>query len=232
MEPPRQKWIARAILFAGALTGLACLWSLDLSRRISTDVLDLVPTDERSPELSIVRSLAGQDEARVLLLALRVPAAAGEAPQAHAQRGERAAALFAEALARSPAIAEALPLSDPRPRNEVAGAVFARRLDLLLPGWLEARRAQFESSRSREPWSAWLAEKAASDLEAHLASPQALATQDILTSDPLLLVPGLTERMGALARPGLSEGRSGDYWLVWAKTSASPLAEAGQQPVF
>jgi len=232
MEPARQKWTARAILIAGALAGIGCLWSLDLRLRISTDVLDLVPVDERSPELSIVRSLAAQDEARVLLLALRIPRGPGEGADAHARRGERSARALARALGRSPAIAEALPLSDTGPRNALAAAVYAGRLELLLPGWLAAHRRDFEASGTGEGWSTWLAGRAAAELEAHLARPEALATQDILTSDPLLLVPGLLGRMAGISGAGPEEGRVADTWLVWARTTDSPLSEAGQGPVF
>ncbi len=232
MEPPRQKLIARALLLAGFFGGIAWLASLDLGRRISTDILDLVPNDERSPELSMVRSLAGQEEARVLLLALRVPAKPGEDPAGHFQRGERAAAQFSLSLAASPAIAEAIPLSDEKPRDALAETLFARRLDLLLPDWLERRRREFDSAGAPAGWSPWLAEKAASDLEAYLARPEALATQDLLGSDPLLLVPGLVGRLGDFSYSGLAGGRSGDHWLVWARTRASPLSEQGQRPVF
>src|ERR1700677_3437871 len=123
MEPPRQKWTARVILLAGAAAGIAWLASLDLERRISTDVLDLVPVDERSPELSMVRSLAGQEEARVLLLAIRVPEKQGETADSRSVRSDRAAAVLAGALASSGAVAQALPLSDTGPRDALGVAV-------------------------------------------------------------------------------------------------------------
>ena len=142
MEPARQKWIARIILLTGAIAGLTCLGRLNLDRRVSTDVLDLVPTDARSPELTMVRNLAGQEQARVLLLALRVPAKQGEPGEARALRGDRAAAVLAQALASFPAIAKAMPPSDPKPRDELAAAIFAQRLELLLPAWLEEKQRQ------------------------------------------------------------------------------------------
>jgi predicted exporter len=232
MEPGRQKWTARMILLAAAAAGLACLWRLDLKRRVSTDVLDLVPTGERSPELSLVRSLAGQEEARIILLSLRVPPRPGEPGGAQALRGNQAAALLAGALAGSPSIAEAIPLSDSRPREALAAAIYSRRLDLLLPQWLEDRRREFDASGAGAPWSAWLAERTAADLEAYLSRPEAMATQDIITADPLLLVPGLVGRMGGLAASAPAGGRSGGASLVWARTRASPLTEEGQRPVF
>ncbi|MGA7726316.1 MAG: hypothetical protein WCA95_13655, partial [Opitutaceae bacterium] len=95
MEPPRQKAAARIALLVGALAGLAWLGSLNFRLKISTDVLDLVPRDERSPELSMVRGLAAEDEARILLLALKVPAIPGEPAAVRAGRAGRAAELFA-----------------------------------------------------------------------------------------------------------------------------------------
>jgi predicted exporter len=231
-EPPRQKWIARALLAAGAAAGLLWLGRSDLEHRISTDVLDLVPADERSPELTLVRNLEGQEEARVLLLALRVAPKAGEAPEARARRGDRAAALFAGALAGHPAIAQAIPLSDPKPRQALAAAIYAQRFDLLLPGWLERRAREYEPGASRESWSAWLAERTAADLEAYLSRPEAMSTQEILTTDPLLLVPSLVGKTSGLSEAGLVAGRSGDYALVWARSRDSPLSEGGQEPVF
>ena len=51
MEPPRQKLFARIALFVLAALGVLWLWHLDLSQKISTNVIDLIPNDERSPEL-------------------------------------------------------------------------------------------------------------------------------------------------------------------------------------
>jgi predicted exporter len=241
-EPPRQKWTARALLLVGAAAGLAWLASLNLEKKISTDVLDLVPADERSPELSMVRTLAGEDEARVLLLAIRVPAVPGEAADARGARCDRAAAAFSEALASSPAIVESMPLSDTKPRDALGAALFKGRFDFLLPGWLDDRRREFDAVRTKadtvgagepvSPWPSWLAERTATDLEAYLSKPEAMATQDLVTSDPLLLVPGLVGHMEGLSATGLAAGRSGEYSLVWARARNSPLAPEGQKPVF
>ncbi len=231
-EPPRQKWTARILLLAGALAGGAWLWSQDLGRKISSDVLDLVPTDERSPELSMVRSLAGEDEARVVLLAIRVPRNEGESQDSYVARGRRAAALFTASLSGSRAFSKAMPLSDTGPRERLAATLFSRRLELLLPAWLEERRQEFDSTPAHGTWSAWLAEQTASQLEAYLSRPEAMATQDLISSDPLLLAPRLLDRVSGLSDSGSAEGRSGDYELVWARSRFSPLAPDGQDPVF
>lgn len=231
MEPPRQKWIARIALLLGAVVGVVWLAHLDLHRKISTDVLDLVPTDERSPELSLVKNLAGQEQARVLLLALRLSGKPGESDEQRAQRTDRAAVLFSRALLKSPAVAEAIPLSDTKPREELAAAIYSRRFDLLFPGWLDEKHRAFEAAGGTEPWSAWLAENAAADLEAYLSKPEAMAAQDILTSDPFLLVPSLVGRMNGLSDSSLVAGRSGEYSLVWARARDAPLSVEGQRPV-
>ncbi len=232
MEPPRQKWTARVLLLAGAVAGVSWLASLNLEKRISTDVLDLVPVDERSPELSMVRTLAGQEEARILLLAVRLPDAPGETAQARALRADRAAGVFADALRSSPAIAEVVALSDTGPRDALASAVFSGRLELLLPGWLEARRAEYDAASADAPFGHWLSDRVAADLEQFLSKPDAMAAQDILTSDPLLLVPGLASRMEGMATAGLAGGRSADASLIWARSRSSPLSPEGQRPVF
>jgi predicted exporter len=168
----------------------------------------------------------------VLLLAVRVPALPGEPADSRAQRCDRAARAFSGALAASPAIAQAMPLSESGPRDALAAAVFSERLELLLPGWLDARRHEYARSGGAAPWGPWVAERAAADLEAFLSRPEAMAAQDVLTSDPLLLVPGLVGRTGGLSAPGLAPGRPGDYALIWARTCSSPLTPQGQGPVF
>jgi predicted exporter len=52
--------------------------------------------------------------------------------------------------------------------------------------------------------------------------------QEIIAADPLLLVPRLIEHARLTGR----SGNTGGHALVWARMTASPLAEEGQQPVF
>jgi predicted exporter len=230
-EPPRQKWTARALLLIFALAGLAWLARLDLARKVTTDILDLVPTDERSPELAMVRTLAGEEEARVLLLAVSVDAKPGESDAARARRADRAAAVLGANL-KSKAIGEAMLLSDTGPRDAMGAAVFSRRFELLLPGWMAGRHREYSRTKAASPFDSWLAERTAADLEAYLSRPEAMATQSLLTQDPLLLIPGLVARLGSLSDTGLGSGRSGDHVLIWAQSRASPLTPEGQEPVF
>ena len=226
--PPRRRpWLGATALGAAALLGAAWLAHLDFARKISTDVLDLLPAAERSPELGVVRALASDAEARVMLFLLTDPAGA-PAPAAAARR-------FAADLAREPSFAQALALDESAPPDALGRAVFARRLVLLFPQWLRERRAAWTAAGGGErPFADWLAADAAGRLGQFLATPSALAFEDALPSDPLLLLPGVLERLQgglALVEP-TSDRAAAPPARVWARIAASPLTEEGQQPVF
>jgi len=221
MEPPRQKLFARVLLGLCLLVGAVWLLRMDFAGKISTDVLDLIPPAERAPELAMVRSLAGEQRARVALFALDFPAAS--------PRRAAATAAFVAALRASPALAEVAPMSDLAARDALGRHIFQERFDLLLPAWLESRRREYAAARTATPWPDWLAERIAADLEASLARPEALALQDLVPSDPLLLVPDLVDSVRGLD-PASSDTHGPD--LVWARAAASPLLAEGQQPLF
>ncbi|PTY00688.1 hypothetical protein [Opitutus sp. ER46] len=213
-----KKWLIRLVLALAVAAGLGWLARLDYARKVSTDILELIPPAERAPELALARTLAGAQQAKVALFVLRDGGAQQEA----------ATAAFAAALAADPAFAEVVRLPDPVGREALGRHVFVHRFDLLLPGWLGARAREHAARAPEQPWPEWLAERAAADLEHFLAAPEAVAFQDLVPADPLLLVPGLVERIRGLES---AEPAPGDLGLVWARTSAAPLSEAGQEPV-
>lgn len=222
MTPRQQKIGARVTLLAfAALCGL-WLARLDYDRKISTNVLDLIPASEQSPEIALVRGFADDVQSRVMLFALR--------DGKNLANAKAAAGAFATELRTSSEFAEAVMLGDPAAQDNLGRAVFERRFELLLPGWLATKRVEFERSGG-EPiqFSPWLAEKAAADLEAFLAEPEAAAMQELVLADPLLLVARLAGQAQLLAPSNSGSGGDG---LIWARIKASPLSEAGQQPVF
>ena len=220
MEVSRQRWLARLLLGFGVACGLLWLARLDYTRKISTDLLDLIPRDERNPEMMLARSLATAEHARVVLFVLDGPGGA---------RLEPAAAAFIAALADSPAFADVVAMDDTTSRDALGRHVFENRLDLLAPGWLAHMQAAWTEAGRPGPWADWLAERTAADLEAFLSLPEAVAFQELLPGDPLLLVPELATQLQGLAQP--SAGADGQA-LVWARTRADPLHEDGQEPVF
>lgn len=198
------------------------LW-LDHGKKISTNVLDLIPAAEQSPEIGLIRGFASNIQARVMLFALRDPAAPGVPPMAAAQA-------FAAGLAKAPEFAEAVVVGDTASGERLAKAVFEHRFEWLLPSWLGRQERAFAATgQPKEEWAAWLAARAATDLETFLVRPEAAAMQELLPRDPLLLVASLVDRARLLGTPG--ENADG-HALVWARIRESPFAEAGQGPVF
>ncbi len=220
MEPPRQKLFARVLLGLYLLAGVVWLVRTDFAHKISTDIMDLIPPAERAPELAMVRSLAGEQRARVALFALDFPAGS-------ARRAEATAA-FVAALRGSPALAEVVPMTDTAARDALGRHIFQERFNLLLPTWLETQRREYVATKVTEPWPDWLAERVAANLESSLAKPEAVALQDLMPADPLLLVPGLIDSVRGLDP---AAGAANGPTLVWARAAASPLVEAGQQPL-
>jgi predicted exporter len=204
---------------------LACfallLWARPTSR-IATDVLELIPSDERQPELVLIRSLAGEQRARIALFALDVPG--------NEERRAAAVAAFVAELRGSPAFESAVPMADTSVRDALGKHLFDDRFNLLLPAWLASHRAAYVAQKTDQPWPDWLAARTARELDAFLNKPEALAFQELVPSDPLLLVPGLVDSVKGL--DVASGGSSGGPLLVWAMLREPPLSEKGQQPVF
>jgi len=225
------KVIARLILGLIGLFGLVWLLRFDYDRKVSTDVLDLVPVDERVPELAIVRQMADERVARVVLLAMKFSVRTDESAAQFAARREQTAGVFIETLSRSPAFAEVVRLGDAKAFEQVGKYVFAQRMVLLLPGRLAAWKNEYMAMKPGERFDVWAADRAATELSTYLSRPEAMAFAAMLPTDPLLLVPDALEPWQAFAGMAGAGGNNGQV-LVWARTTASPLKEEGQQPVF
>ncbi len=214
---------ARLVLAFFVLVCLVRLALLDPARDITTDILDLLPADERAPELSLVRGLTADVQARVVLLAL-------DDPDSEAPPDEPAAATFIASLRASDAFATVERHADPAPRDAFARTVFDRRFALLLPAWLDRlQRAFTESGLPENEFPSWAAERAVDELESFLTQPEAMSMQELIAADPLLLVPRLVRELAPLdvANPAATS-----RVLVWALQKAPPLSDAGQEPVF
>ena len=95
---------------------------------------------------------------------------------------------------------------------------------------------------SADPEPGWLAAAVAADLQEFQNSPDALAYQERLPSDPLLLIPGLLSVFGEDDKSTAGDVAGGalattgpdgvHYALLNAEIKGSPLEEKGQQPVF
>uniref|UniRef100_UPI0040472566 MMPL family transporter n=1 Tax=Rheinheimera sp. TaxID=1869214 RepID=UPI0040472566 len=214
--------LARVILliFVGSCAGW--LLQVDYDQKITTNVIDLFPTEERSPEIGIIRDFSTSSQSRVMLFALGDHAAPSTPPQV-------AASEFAGLLRQSGLFQEINVLGASTSFDELGRSVFERRFELLFPSWLgQKSRAFAKTGKSADSFSDWLAQTSAEDLEAFLERPEAIAVQDILPSDPLLLVPNLIKHARLASPPDDGNG----YALVWSLIEESPMIEAGQKPVF
>ena len=222
----RRQFLGWGVLAAAALLGGAWLAQLDYSQKISSDVLDLIPTDERAPELTLVRSLASQAEARTMLFALTGADGQPASPEA--------ATRFAAELGRDPAFDQAFAMKDTASRDALGRELFEQRFTLLFPLWLHERNAAYATTGGASTgFSDWLARDTAATLGRFLAAPEALVFQEMIPADPLLLMPGAVDRLKdglALVQPAASGPASAT--LVWARLADSPLSEAGQTPAF
>ncbi|MGH8017586.1 MAG: hypothetical protein ACREIA_04740 [Opitutaceae bacterium] len=227
MRARRGQFVAWFILIAClALAGWR-LATFDYRTRISTDVLDLIPGGETAPELALVRSLASEKQARVVLFSLQPGDDAGEQPE----RFEEAAAAFIASLRSAGVFAEVLSLSEPQQRESIGAYVFKNRMHLLLPQWLSDHAAFLPGADPEGRSSKALAEAIVEELDQFLQTPEASAYEQIIPADPLLLIPRLVETLPASATEALG-GAPQEGTLVWAELKDSPLHEEAQLQLF
>jgi predicted exporter len=218
----RKLWARLALAAYVAVCGLWLL-RLDYPDKISTNVLDLVPSDERSPELNIVRHLAGDVQGKVMMFAVSDPAHPQASPLASAR--ELAAALRAD-----PAFASVTVMGDSADQEKMGRLLYRLSPSLLLPAWLGRQERDFaRTGLPAAKFPAWTAERSAAALESFLSRPEAEAMQTLILEDPLLLLPNLIDQARGLSPAAAPAGGPA---MVWALTRDSPLAEQGQGPVF
>jgi len=131
----RKLWARLALAAYVAVCGWWLL-RLDYPAKISTNVLDLVPDDERSPELGIVRHLAGDVQAKVMMFTVSDPAHPKTPPLAAAR--ELAAALRAD-----PAFASVTVMGDSADQEKIGRLLYRLSPELLLPTWLGQQARDF-----------------------------------------------------------------------------------------
>ena len=237
---PLAPWRATAVLLLFLVAGAAILfYGQHASQRISVDVLELLPRDEQDPTIRLARQTVAGRFGRTLYIALHDTAHPEKAPT-------EAAALVAGNLRTDPAFADVFTGLDAGSKDRLQQWFLDRRLALRLPVWLDGMEARWRKEKGPtvpiEPDPVWLAAAAASDLAEFQNSPDALAYQERLPSDPLLLIPALLSvfgdqdkaAAGSMAGGALTKkGPDGiSYALIQAETRGSQMEEAGQTPVF
>lgn len=240
--PPRlAPWRATLLLAGCCLLALFVLFGVQRGhKRVTVDVLDLLPADQRDPAIALARQAAVGRPGRTMMFALSDAKSPQQAPVAAAQK-------LAAFLQGQPQLFDAAFSGfDAASRERLTKFFFDQRLALRLPAWFEAKsRAWSAENRSGPPEAGWMAQKTAAELQEFLATPEAMAMTDLIPRDPLLLLPTFLADLADLAGSGLATGGgSADsgltatgpdgvaYALVHAQIATSPLEERGQEPVF
>jgi predicted exporter len=203
-------------LVAIAVTTGAYLAGIDWEKRLAISPLELIPEDDASREVALIRSLTDREQSRVNLAVIDTnDGRAGEAARA-----------FIGALAKEPAIAETRIPGDTKSQESSGRALFDARMPLLFPERFAEARTRI-SSAGKEVTPESLAALMADDLDAFLKTDAAYAYDALVPKDPLLLIPRAATRLAKDAVKHTPNRRT-----VWVRIHSSPLKHEGQQPVF
>ncbi len=239
--PRLAPWRATLLLIALLAIGLVVLFGVQHGhRRVTVDVLDLLPSDQRDPAIALARQAATGRPGRTMLFALSNAKDPAKAPLVAAH------ALAADLNQRPAEFAGAFSGFGATERERLTKFFFDRRLALRLPAWFEGKAAAWVAAgKSGVPDPAWMAGATATELQEFLATPDAMAATELIPRDPLLLLPTFINELADLASAGLTTGGGSadsgmsapgpdgvSYALVHAQITASPLEEEGQEPVF
>ncbi len=237
---PLAPWRATAVLLLLLVAGAVILFvGQQASRRISVDVLELLPRDEQDPTIRLARQTVSGRFGRTQYIALHDTAHPDKPPV-------EAAALVAGEMRADPAFGEVFTGLDAASKDCLQQWFLDRRLALRLPVWLDGMAARWRKEKGpdapSEPDASWLAATAATDLGEFQNTADALAYEERLPTDPLLLIPSLLAVFGDQDKAAAGSVAGGTltkkgpdgitYALIQAETRGSQMEEAGQTPVF
>ena len=232
-------WRATGLLALFLLLGLGILYAQHASKRISVDVLELLPRDEQDTTIRLARQTVTGRFGRTLLLALSDPAHPDKPPT-------QGAAAMAADLRASGVFNDAFSGMTPEAKDRLQVG-FSRtdwRCDCRCGSTRCVPAGTRKKDRPRPPTrtAVWLAANADTDLQEFQNTSDALAYQERLPTDPLLLIPGLLSVFGNDDKSTAGDVAGGalmttgpdgvHYALLNAEIKGSPLEEHGQQPVF
>ncbi len=226
MTPPSSapfggRLLGRLLLVLFLALGGWRLATLDYAAKFGTNVLELIPADEQDHDAHLLRGLATQRQSRVVLATLAYADDATRTPD------PLAVAAMLKTLRDSGAFS-AVELLDDEPHRELGTFLFEQRFNYLFPAWLARERQRFDAAgRPESEWPDWLAEETVVALDAFLQRPDSSAYEDVITRDPLLLVPTLLDRVALAPDTSSSPGPA----RIWMLANQPPLEESGQQPV-
>ncbi|NRA26996.1 MAG: hypothetical protein HRU10_07090 [Opitutales bacterium] len=189
---------------------------------VATNVLDLLPQEDEAPELQFLGLLSNKKTLNGMETIIRAKPDVTADPEEQLDIAKR----FVAEIRKNPSIRSAYRIDDLRAYEGLGGTLFDERLSLLFPAWLHQQRDAWQRAGSSTNFDAYLADRAVERLDSFLDRIDAMAFEEMLPEDPLLLVPDLIETMQNNGR-----NPSSDASLLWVESVASPLAAEGQTPV-
>jgi len=205
----KSRTLASAFLILLFVVSAGWLLSLDWKQRLSTDVMELIPDRSPSPELSLGRSVLNDVYANRVMIALR------------SVENPRSVDAYVATLESSPLVDRVINLSDVDAFADVGQFVFEHRFELLFPQWL----SEFGESTTEEGMADTVVER----LDVALNDPGFVAFEDLVPSDPLLLMRDAAEAF-QIAQP--AKAVEAGTCLLEVTLTVSSLKPEGQQPVF
>ncbi|MGJ8654545.1 MAG: MMPL family transporter [Opitutaceae bacterium] len=186
------------------------LLSLDWKARLSTNVMELIPERSPSPELALGRSVLADVYANRVMVAMR------DATDA------RSVDAYVECLKASPLVDKVINLNDVDAFADIGQFVFEQRFELLFPKWFNEI---VDENMSETEMAQFIVQR----LEEALNDPTFVVFEEIVPSDPLLL---MRDVAGAFQNAQPANSIDTDTYLLEVTLSVSSLEPEGQQPVF
>lgn len=206
----KSRLLASVFLLLLFVVSAGWLLTLDWKAQLSTDVMELIPERSPSSELALGRSMLSDVYANRVMVAMS------------SVDDTRSVDAYVASLEASPLVKRVINLSDAAAFTEVGQFVFERRFELLFPHWLS------ESQIDGIPAS-MLAGHVVERLDAALNDPAFVAFEEVVPSDPLLLMRDAAASFQD-AQPASSIDEA--TYLLEVSLTVSSLNAEGQQPVF
>ena len=205
----KQRVLGSLVLALILLTSVFCLIQANWGERLSTAVMDLVPDRSLAPEVSLSRGVLSDIYANRVVVALS------------SLEDERGLDAYVNTLEASPLVARVVQLSDPSSFADLGAFLFRHRFDYLFPIWLQQDRANASVAA--------LGARVVDGLDSALDDPGFFAFEELVPSDPLLLM-----RDAASVLEASRSGRRLDEstHLLEVALAVSALRPEGQVPVF
>ena len=205
-------------LALGAILSVCALLAvtIDWRQAFSTDLFDLLSGDETlTPEVQQVQSLLQTQLSREILVVVE---------PGNESVNSSTKADFLSIAERLDSFAAFTSLGENSIGEKTSAYLFYHRIELLFPKWLSRQRASLKDQGSDEALLDFLSKGVVNNLDQFLSQPESMAFEELLTRDPLLLIPNAIEQIGTSS----VNAADSHVWLFSAQLSSPPTTHEVQ----